>query len=252
MRATGRAGGVLRSPRSTRRVPSQAPSPRFAPSALPDAGSCEAQRLRARRRPCLGRQSIGSFYDLVDRIVVSYDRRVGRGRGIRCRREESLDRLVAADPDGKILMLPRAHSDPDRFVLDVETEHRQSALDAASEGADWVIQLDTDEVLPSPSAFTAQLTLAEQRGADALEFPARIIYARTPSGRFLEQCGRLWTPVGVPRAGGRSSGNTTHARTTGGGITDVSCRRGAMEHRPAHPSTARVHRVIARPTRSCI
>ncbi len=191
-------------------------------------------------------QSIGSYYHLVDRIVVSHDRSGRSWAGHPLSVQESLDRLVAADPQGKILMLPGAHSDPDRFVLDVETEHRQSALDAASEGADWVIQLDTDELLPSPSAFTAQLTLAEQRGADALEFPARIIYARTPSGRFLEQCGRLWTaqsaypgPVAV-RAGTR----LTHARQAAGSPmhrADVA----PWNTDPAHPWNATVHAVIS-------
>ena len=178
----------------------------------------ETQRVRARGRSCVDHPEHRLL--LLIWSIASWCRmtvRVARGPGIRCRcRSPSHD--PAADPQGKILMLPGDHSDPDRFVLDVETEHRQSALDAASEGADWVIQLDTDELLPSPSAFAAQLALAEQRGADALEFPARIIYARTPSGRFLEQCGRLWTaqsaypgPVAV-RAGTRLS----HARQAAG------------------------------------
>jgi hypothetical protein len=191
-------------------------------------------------------QSIGSYYHLVDRIVVSYDRSGRSWAGHKLSVQESLDRIVAADPQGKILMLPGDFSDSDRFVLDVETEHRQSALDAASEGADWVIQLDTDELLRSPSTFTAQLAIADQRGADALEFPARIIHARTPSGRFLEQCGRFWTtqsaypgPVAV-RAGSRLS----HARQAAGSPmhrVDVA----PWNTDPAHPWNAPVHAVIS-------
>jgi len=190
-------------------------------------------------------QSIGSYYHLVDRIIVSYDRSGRSWAGHPLSIEESLDRLTAADPEGKIQMLPGNHADPGRFVLRVETEHRQSALDAASEGADWVIQLDTDEILPAPSTFVAQLEITEQRAADALEFPARIIYARTPSGRFLEQCGRFWTtqsaypgPVAV-RAGTRLSlarqavGAPTHRVDVAPWNTD-----------PAHPPSSRVHGVI--------
>lgn len=197
-------------------------------------------------------ESIGSYYHLVDRIIVSYDRSGRSWAGHPLSVEESLDRMTAADPEGKIQMLPGDHSDPERFVLKVETEHRQSALDAASEGADWVIQLDTDEILRAPSTFLAQLAVAERRGADALEFPARIIYARTPSGRFLEQCGRFWTaqsaypgPVAV-RAGTRLSlarqavGAPTHRVDVTPWNTD-----------PAHPWSSPVHAVI-RPRESIL
>ncbi|BDZ64522.1 glycosyltransferase family protein [Agromyces mangrovi Wang et al. 2018] len=190
-------------------------------------------------------QSIGSYYGIVEKIVVSYAADGRSWAGFPLSVDESLERMRAADPDGKMVFVPGDHSDADRPVMTVETEQRQAALDAASEEADWVVQLDTDEILSSPEVFLAQLREADRRAADALAFPMRNFYARTPSGEFLEHCGRFWTtqagypgPV-VVRAGTRlslsrqSAGSPVHR-------VDVSPRNTD----PAHPFGTPVHAVI--------
>ncbi|WP_426323443.1 hypothetical protein [Microbacterium sp. E-13] len=192
-------------------------------------------------------QGIGSFYGLVDRIVVSYDADGLSWSGHPLSTEESLSRIAAADSDGKVVLRPGRFSNPELMAMWAETAQRQDALDAASEGADWVLQLDTDEVVADPVAFLAAIDAAEARGASAVEYPARVLYARSSSGRFLETCGRFWStqssypgPVAV-----RAGTTLSHARQAAGVPTyrvDVS----AWNTDPARPSTTRVDHVIPR------
>lgn len=190
-------------------------------------------------------QSIGSYYDLVDRIIVSYDRSFRSWGGHPLSVEESLRRMRAADPEGKMVMLPGDHSDSSRAVMAVETEQRQAALDAASDGADWVIQLDTDEIVSAPEILVAHVMEADRRAADAVVFPLRGLYARTASGRFLEHCGRFWTtqaafpgPV-VVRSGTRLS---LARQAAGNPAYRVDVRPRNTD--PAHAFDAPVHAVI--------
>ena len=191
--------------------------------------------------------SIGSYYDMVGRIVVSYDRSHRSWSGLPLSVEESLRRIHAADPDGKVVLLPGDHVIADRTLMATETAQRQAALDAASDGADWVLQLDTDEILPSPEALRRQIAVADEAGADAVDYPLRNIYAATVGDRFLEQCGRFWTtqatypgPIAV-RAGTR----LTVARQAGG-VRHHRVDVAARNTDPAHPRRTPVHAVIPR------
>jgi hypothetical protein len=190
-------------------------------------------------------QSVQSYYGLVDRLVVSYDRSHRSWSGHPLSVQESLSRLQAIDPDGKLVLLPGDHTDPSRPPLATETEHRQAALDAASDGADWVIQLDTDEIMASPRVFTLQLHDADRRAARALDYPSRLFYARSKSGVFLETCGRWWTtqaafpgPLAV-----RAGTPLTHARQASTSPTyrvDVA----AWNTDPMAPQSKPVHAII--------
>lgn len=195
--------------------------------------------------PAWVEQSIASYYDMVDRIVVSYDRDARSWSGAPLSVEESLSRIRRADPQGKTVMLPGRFSAPDRPRMDLETRQRQAALDAASENADWVLQLDTDEIVLSDRALGAALRAAEAKGAQAVDYPLRTMYARTASGRFLEQSSRFWTiQASFPGAIAVAAGTRlTFARQVAG----------APRHHvdfapwntdPAHPSDTAVHAVI--------
>lgn len=197
-------------------------------------------------------QSLQSFYSLVDRIFVSYDRSQRSWSGARLSVQESLARIRVADTDGKTVLLPGDYVDPSQFPMDLETQQRQAAIDAASDGAEWIIQLDSDEIMASPATFIRHLRRADSRGADALDYPSRWFYARTTSGRFLEACGRWWTtqsaypgPLAV-----RSGCRLTHARQVAGAPTyrvDVS----PWNTDPARPTSAPVHATI-RPSQAVL
>lgn len=202
--------------------------------------------------PAWVEHSVASYYHLVDRIVVSYDRSHRSWSGLPLSVAESLARIETIDRDEKVVLLPGDHADPSRPALATETEHRQVALDAASDGADWVIQLDTDEIIPSPAVFTKYVHAAEARGARALDFPSRWFYSRSPSGVFLESCGRWWTTISTyPGPLAVRAGTTlTHARqasTTPRFRVDVS----PWNTDPAGSRTLPVHATI-RPRHSAV
>ncbi len=136
--------------------------------------------------------SVGAYYDLVETIVVSYDRS-GRGwTGTSVPLEECLERLRAIDRDRKMRFLPGDFACPGRTPIENDTAQRQEALAVAGQGADWVLTLDTDEVLPDARALTRRLETEVPPGIVAVEWPMRSFYRRLDSGRFLEVCTPLW------------------------------------------------------------
>jgi hypothetical protein len=138
--------------------------------------------------------SVCSFYRLVDHIVVSYDTdgRSWAGRPIPT--DECLQRLHAIDHEQKMIFAPGHYSRPESPALESETLQRQAALDQASAGVDWVLQLDTDEVLAEPEMFMKCLRDAHAHGYDGLHYPARNLYQYLGGDRYLEICGRFWGP----------------------------------------------------------
>lgn len=191
-------------------------------------------------------ESVGSYYELVDRIIVSYDRGHRSWGGGRLSVAESLQRISASDPEGKTLLLPGDHVAPGRPRMELETEQRQAALDAASDGADWVLQLDTDEIVMSSRSLRSQVAVADGRAADAVAFPLRNVYARTASGRFLEHCGRFWStqsayPGPVAVRSGMQLAFARQAATSAVHRVDVAPRNTD----PAHPFGTPVHAVIS-------
>jgi hypothetical protein len=188
--------------------------------------------------------SLGAYYSVVDRIVVSYDRDAVSWTGTPLPVEACLERIRALDTDGKCDFRPGRYAHPDRAPIDNDTFQRAEALAAASEDCDWVLQLDTDEVILDSGEFVSCLEEADLRGATGLEYPMRYLYTRTRSGRFLEMSSRRWgTIANYPGPVAVAAGTVPrHARQA-----DVDLFRvdfAANNTDPRHPSDAVVHRVI--------
>jgi hypothetical protein len=132
--------------------------------------------------------SILSYYDAVDEIVVSYDKESRGWTGRPVIVDECLRRLKAIDRDGKMRYFPGDYYSPKRDAMQSDTYQRQCALDQAGTDADWILQLDTDEVLPDVGKFIESLEYAAERGIPAVEWPMRVFFQRLPDGRFLEIC----------------------------------------------------------------
>jgi hypothetical protein len=138
--------------------------------------------------PAWAEHSLLSYYDLVDTIVLSFDVS-GRGwTGHAIAAEESLRRMKSVDRDGKLTLCGGEYARRGQTPLDSETYQRQTALREAEKGADWVLQIDTDEILPDPNALLDALMLAERYGAVGVEWPMRVIFGQLRDGRFLEVC----------------------------------------------------------------
>jgi hypothetical protein len=142
--------------------------------------------------PAWVEKSIQSYYGLVQRIVVSYDKSGRSWTGKPLPVDDCLARLASVDSHGKLDWRPGDYARSGHDPLENETYQRQHALQQASDGADWVIQLDTDEVISNPDLFNESLMAADAGGYDALVYPARNLYQRTNAGLFLEHSSRLW------------------------------------------------------------
>jgi hypothetical protein len=133
--------------------------------------------------------SVGSYYGIVEEIVVSYDRS-GRGwTGVPIPVDECLDRLRAADPDKKMRLVPGDFARTDHSPADNDTNQRQHALEEAGRGADWVLSLDTDEVLPNAVDFARRLREEVPAEYTGIYWPMRVMYRQVAAGKFLEVCG---------------------------------------------------------------
>jgi hypothetical protein len=176
--------------------------------------------------PAFQGASVASYYDAVDRIVVCYDDDHLSWSGQPLPLERCFAELAQADPDGKLELTPGRLSHPDLPPMECETRARRLGLAAASEGADWVLQIDGDEVVPRLGVFVEMLERADQASADGLDFPSRWIYARTADGRYLEACSRWWRhAAGYPGAlAVRAGSPITHARHCTGRLFRVDFR----------------------------
>lgn len=189
-------------------------------------------------------ESIRGYYDLVDRIVVSYDENATSWTGTPLPVEDCLARIKAIDTQGKCDYRPGNFARLDHHPLENDTHQRSVAIEAASEGCDWVLQLDTDEVVPVPAEFLSCLEEADSRGATGLEYPSRYLYARTSNGDFLEMSSRRWGVIGnYPGPVAVAAGTRLrHARQADVNLFRVDFSSHSTD--PRHPWDAIVHRVV--------
>ncbi len=135
-----------------------------------------------------------SYYSLVDRIVVSYDETASSWTGKPLDLAQCLRRLRAMDDQGKCDYRPGHYARPEFFdrPMENDTHQRRCALRQAEDGADWVLQLDTDEVIANLDTFTDCLREADRRGCQALNYPSLWMYSRAFERWGLEWCDRGW------------------------------------------------------------
>ena len=138
------------------------------------------------------RASLASYYAVVERIVVVYDERGFGFSGSPINVQGCLEVLKNVDPDGKLEFLPGRYYDESRDPLGNDTHQRQCALDVAEKDADWVIQLDSDEVITDANEFLNCLREADEKGFDALDYPARWFHYALGHFRYLERSRRPW------------------------------------------------------------
>ena len=129
--------------------------------------------------------SVLSYYNYVDEIIVSYDRSGLGWTGRPIPVEECLSRLRAIDKESKFRFLGGDFYRPEFSPMDNDTHQRQTAIDAIGESADWIIELDTDEILPNAEFFTERLAEVPKDKV-VVEWPMRVFFQRTASDRFLE------------------------------------------------------------------
>lgn len=162
-------------------------------------------------------KSVRAYYPFVERIVVSYDRSSRGWTGAPVPVEECLTRLSVLDGDGKMRFVPGDFSSAVKDPMENDTFQRGVALALASENADWVLQLDTDEFLPEPHALLDAIQAAERLGVVGVEWPMRVLYRSLGATGALEVCApdggdhfEYIAPIAV-----RSGTSLIHSRRTG-------------------------------------
>lgn len=191
--------------------------------------------------------SIASYYDLIDKLVVSYDENYTSWTGKPLAAQSCLERLKAIDTQSKMVFVPGHYARLEHTPMDNDTYQRQCALEEARQGADWVLQFDTDEVICNVPEFLSCLNEAASKGYKALNYPSRWLYKELSDGRYLEQCSRFWRPVSSypgPLAV-RSDVRLRHARQPelpDEAVFHVDIRAKSTD--PWRRSTTSVHRVI--------
>ncbi len=132
--------------------------------------------------------SVNSYYDIVDEIIVSYDQSKRGWTGEYIPVDECLNRLRLIDRDHKLRLCPGDYARLDHTPMENDTNQRQAALSAAGADADWILQVDTDEVIPTTDALVKVIQAAAEQGISAVEWPMRVLFQRLRDGRFLEVC----------------------------------------------------------------
>lgn len=134
-------------------------------------------------------KSVAAYYDHVAEIVVSYDDDGLGWTGSRVSSDEALARLRAIDPAGKMRFVGGNHHSLATAPVN-ELQQRQEALDSLADAADWVLQIDTDEVLPDVDVLTAALQHADAHGLQIVEWPMRVLYRQLSPRDFLVVTGK--------------------------------------------------------------
>jgi hypothetical protein len=189
-------------------------------------------------------QSVLSYYDAVEEIIVSYDKESRGWTGAPVAVDECLRRLRAIDRAGKMRFFPGIYHSPERDPMASETYQRQCAINQAGGDADWILQLDTDEMLLNPDRVAELLEYAAGKNIPAVEWPMRVFFQRLSDGRFLEVCesrsdGHFEYPAPIAvRPGTRLA----FARRTGGPFLRaiVNGDRSLQASRPPEPNEHRI------------
>ena len=130
-------------------------------------------------------RSLASFYDHVERIVVSTDLRRGwSGKSITP--DDTVARIRAFDRDSKIEIIEGdfyQHTEP---MLN-DTAQRQFTSDrlkARAPGLDWIVQVDADEVFQDFTYFKEALN-AQSTAVVGVSWRWMLLFNRLDDGRYL-------------------------------------------------------------------
>ena len=191
--------------------------------------------------------SVLSYYSLVERIVVSYDEDGFSWTGAPLDIDQCLQRLRTIDLDGKLDFCPGHYARREFYSrpLENDTYQRQCALDQAGSDADWVLQLDTDEIIGDAATFADCLLEAHRAERMALNYPMLWLYCQASADSYLEWCDRGWrrTPGYPGPVAVRVGSRLTLARRVEEGHFHVDLSRWGSRVRV--PNGIKVDRVIS-------
>ena len=135
-------------------------------------------------------RSLRNYYPFIHRITACYDENSRGFTGCPIDITPARQTLQRCDTGTKVQWLSAPFYRSELSPLEVETKMRETGLAEAGSGADWIIQLDNDEILPDPDALRTALIMADSLGAIAIEWPMRTFFRQLSDSQFLEVCGK--------------------------------------------------------------
>ncbi len=168
------------------------PSPAKAPPPPDGATSRRIGAYVLLADPAYLHDSLMSYYDIVDSIVIAFDQDSVSWTGEHLDLEPCVSIVERLDHEHKVEWLPGPFHDSGKSPMQLETIERNAAISAIGDSVDWVLQVDSDEVVASPSRLVESIGRADARGLSAVEFPARWLYGHVSGRCYLERCRRLW------------------------------------------------------------
>ncbi len=122
--------------------------------------------------------SLLSYYNHVQRIVVTYDEDSLSWSGTNIQCDSLIERVRNIDFKGKCEFVKGKFSRSEFFdnPMANDTYQRNFSINLASDGADWVLQLDTDEILPDFSLLTDLIHDAVAHNCESVWFPQRWMF----------------------------------------------------------------------------
>lgn len=139
------------------------------------------------------RSSIERYYDELDVLVVlaSESGRGWTGAPVQARRCVDMVRELDVRGIAEIIFGDWVDS---ANPMAADTAQRQAGINALGDRVDWILQIDTDELLPDLEALRAALIEAESVGVAAVEWPMRVLYRRLRTGDYLEVVAQSGSP----------------------------------------------------------
>jgi hypothetical protein len=134
------------------------------------------------------RSSLARYYERLDVLLVSASttNRGWTGRPVAA--DQCLALVESVDTRG-IARVIRGEWIDRAHPMTADTAQRQAAITELGEDVDWILQVDSDELLPSVDDLFSVLAQAEARGIHAVEWPMRVLFRRLRDGRYLEVIG---------------------------------------------------------------
>lgn len=192
--------------------------------------------------------SLSRYYSLLDALVVVVPRD-GRGwTGRKLPVEQCLEIVRIIDVRG-IATEVTGRWENREAPMRADTAQRQAGIDALESAADWVLQIDNDEILPNIAALLELFEEAERRSLDGVEWPMRVLFRRLGNGDYLEVCAKdrrprydYPGPIAV-----RSGATTIDARRCAGTFlrpTVLDDDRSLQLQQPLQPGETRLGRLF--------
>lgn len=138
--------------------------------------------------------SIMSYYPYVTKIIATYDCRGRSFTGLQLDVDDCIKRIKAIDYESKVMFIAGNFSSEEFHDNPMmgENQQRKVGLEVASQYGDWVLQLDTDEIVSNWDRFAIALDYASSENFDSLYHPSIYIYQLITSKYALESCRRWW------------------------------------------------------------